>query len=156
MRGSKAGSSVMRHSMNSPELNMSGDASMFWNLIPDSNRKYAYDHRFDDRKTVEILIGCLPECVHRLPDVIAESEDRHPIFRNHVKYINISPGCAQSEACAARRKEIFDRAYNESNAEFDRYKSFWRAMKAKKTKWNEIVSEYYDVPCPFFENNNIT
>lgn len=136
--------------MTYPDLPNSTSDHVLFQELSYRQKAQAWETRFDVRKVEHELRGCRAGCKHRMPVTIHEDTWRHEVFRNEYPVIIIEPNCAKTAECAARRKEIFDRAYAESWAEFEKYKSFHYAMSVKEATWKRITAEY-DI-CPFYQS----
>lgn len=97
--------------------------------------------------TVYDLIGCKDGCAHRLPSTETKSTRKADRF-GHETYqlIEVTPHCAKTNECSARRQEIYARA--------DASRGGAKSSKQAHKRWAEIAREYTDQPCPFFKSVN--
>ena len=101
--------------------------------------------------------GCQGEtCAHWRPATVAEETVLHdPItgYRLNEPYISrkVSPQCARTPECAARRHAIYTKAQAAVDAVHRSGLTFRGANRKAARVWEEITAEWKSQPCPFFE-----
>jgi hypothetical protein len=104
--------------------------------------------------------GCQGEtCASWRPATVETEEVRHdPMtgYRLAEPYTvrKVSPQCARTPECAARRYAIYTKAQEAVDAVYQSGLTFRGANRKTARLWEEITAEYKSQPCPFFEPAN--
>jgi len=103
------------------------------------------------RTITQILVGCRPGCIHRLPDV-AHTED-HTGRQGRYELLVVNEACARAEERSARRAKIYERARRDSDAAWQA--AVGRGLRHPNAKaaeaWRHTADEWAREPCPFYQ-----